>query len=86
MDRRHTVNVGRADTKCPMAQGKVIVSFWNRISRQGREQHRRCDNRCLNDILRPTSETLRTLISGPSASVSKLTFYETVSLLCSGPT
>src|ERR1041385_2478367 len=66
---------GCAETKCPMAPGEVVVSFG---IGQGREQRQRYDNCCLTNILRPTSETLRTLISGPSAGVSQLIVCETL--------
>lgn len=62
------------------------VSFFGIGVRDSREQRQRCNNRCLANILRPTFEMLRTLISGASAGVSKLTLHETVSSLCSGPT
>ena len=78
--RRQTVNLTSYYTGDPTARGKIVVSSWDRTSRQGREQRQRRGYRYFANFLRRTFETLRALISGPSACVSKPTLWETRSL------
>ena len=61
----------RYDTKWPMVRRKACSVFWDGISRQRRNGHHCCECRYLVGILRLTTETPQTVISGPSARVSK---------------
>src|SRR5215831_13099935 len=63
--------MSRYDTE--WLQAETVVSLWDRISRQCRDQCQRHLRGYLACILGRTFETLRTLISGPFACVSKLT-------------
>jgi len=55
----------------PAGRGRRSTCVQDRVLRQRRQHCQRCDNRHLACILRLTSETLRALILGAVAFVSK---------------